>query len=178
MPSTSAPPRPRRIRPGHGVFLSGSWFMALQQRNKGPECVWSVQVKTLRLHFEKAPSGVEISSATPVKAALRAAGWPLTRARIHPPPVLRLPTCWSDSPSSLRREIKRAARVIDRMSPHKSRVMIILAEFESFSSWPRFLLFLRRDWFTLPSIPLHFLISCSDFLILWHSTLNYSLLHT
>lgn len=49
------PPSPwlRRIKPGHGVFLSGSWFMGLAQRNKGSECVWSLQVKTQRRHFEK-----------------------------------------------------------------------------------------------------------------------------
>lgn len=54
------------------VLLSGScWFMGLEERNKGSECVWSVQVKTLRRHFERAPTGIEISLATPVKATLR-----------------------------------------------------------------------------------------------------------
>lgn len=56
--------------------------------------------------------------------------------------------------------------------------LIILPECSSFALWPRFSRLLKRDWFNLSSILLHFLISFSDFLILWHSTLNYSLLHT
>lgn len=123
-------PWPRRIKPDHRVFLSGSWFMGLQQRNKESECVWSVQVNTLRRHFEKAPTGIKISSATPVKAALRSTREPFTWAEIHLPPVHCLPTCWSDFPSSTRLcvgvsgGIKRSAYVIDDMSWHKSKVMI------------------------------------------------------
>lgn len=84
----------------------------------------------------------------------------------------------------VRRGIKRAAYgVIDDMSWRRAKQwyfikLISLPECTSVASWPRFSLLLKRDWFNLSFILLHFLISFSDFLILWHSTLNYSLLYT
>ena len=182
-PSTPPPPWPWRITPGHRVFLPGSWFMRLGQRNKGSGCVWSVQVKTLRRHFEKAPAGIGISSATPVKAALRSTRQPVTRAQIQPPPALRLP------PVSLAE--RHAARDRTRTAPvwltasHDTKAKrwyfikpIILRPRASSASWPRFPLLLKRDGFNLSSVLPRFLISFSDFLILWHSTLNYSLPRT
>lgn len=50
---------PHRLPRGPGglswavaLFFQVSWFMWLLQRNKGSEFVWSVQVKTLRWHFQ------------------------------------------------------------------------------------------------------------------------------
>lgn len=120
MPSSL--PRPRRIKPGHGVFLSGSWFMGLEQEKQRVwMCLKCAGEDPKTALWKKLPLGLK----SPQPHMLRQRSDPNSNLSPGPGSTFHLCTVCPRVGRTLRadmwRGIKRTAYVIDDLSGHKKQ---------------------------------------------------------